>query len=422
MNPTTAVERRTNFRWTICALLFFATVIAYVDRGVLAYLNPDLQKIFKWDARQFSYMTSAFQFAYAIAMAFAGRLTDRLGTRLAFALAISVWSLAAMTPGAATSVLTFAIAMFLLGLGEAANFPACIKTVAEWFPRKERALSNGIFNSGANVGALAVPIVVVFFKDLLGWRGVFVATGATGFIWLAFWLLLYRRPEQHSRVSPGELAYIQSDREAAGASVPWKRIIPRKETWAYAAAKACTDPIWWFYLFWLPTYLQATFHLDIRANRLPVVVCYAIATVGSVSGGWLSGALMKGGRSLNAARKGAMLLCALLVLPVLLAPYTHNLWLVVALIGLAMAAHQGWSANLFALPSDLFPRSAVGSVVGFGGMFGALAGVPFQLAVGRVVDLTHSYVPVFVVAAVAYPVALAILHALTPRLAPAKVE
>jgi ACS family hexuronate transporter-like MFS transporter len=393
-----------------------------VDRGVLAYLNNELQGIFHWDSRQYSYMTSSFQAAYAIGLLCAGRLTDRLGTRLGFALAIVVWSFAAMSPGAATSVLTFAIAMFFLGLGEAANFPACIKTVAEWFPRKERALAAGIFNSGANVGALVVPILVVFFKELVGWRGVFVLTGATGFVWLAFWLWLYRKPEEHPAIAPAELAHILSDREAGSSSVPWKRIVPSKETWAFALAKMLTDPIWWFYLFWLPTYLQTTFHLDIRANRLPVVVCYAIATVGSVTGGWLSGALMTRGWSLNASRKGAMLLCALLVLPVVSAPYLHSLWLVVGVIGLAMAAHQGWSANLFTLPSDLFPKSAVGSVVGFGGMMGALGGVLFQLAVGRVVQVTHSYLPLFIVAGLVYPISLAIVQALSPRLAPAKLD
>ena len=413
----------TNFRWVMCALLFFATVIAYVDRGVLAYLNPELQGIFHWNARQYSFMTSAFSAAYAIGLVCAGRLTDRLGTRLGFALAIVLWSVAAMSPGAATSVLTFAITMFLLGLGEAANFPACIKTVAEWFPKKERALATGIFNSGANVGAIIVPIVVVFLKDLVGWRGAFVVTGASGFIWLIFWLWLYRKPEEHRRLSPAELAHIQSDRESSStASVPWSHIIPRKETWAFSLAKMCTDPIWWFYLFWLPAYLQSTFHLDIHANRLPVVVCYGISTIGSVAGGWLSGAAMKGGRSLNAARKGSMLLCALLVLPVVLAPYTHNLWLVVGLIGLAMAAHQGWSANVFTLASVLFPKAAVGSVVGFGGMVGALGGVLFQLAVGWLVQWTHSYVPIFIVAGLAYLVALGILQMLSPKLAPAKLD
>jgi len=423
MNSTNAVPRTTYFRWTMCALLFFATVIAYVDRGVLAYLNPELKGIFHWNDSQYSYMTSAFSAAYAIGLVCAGRLTDRLGTRLGFALAIVTWSFAAMSPGAATSVLTFAIAMFFLGLGEAANFPACIKTVAEWFPRRERALATGLFNSGANVGAIIVPIIVVFLKELVGWRGTFVVTGASGFIWLVFWLWLYRKPEQHARLSGSELAHIQSDCEDnSTTSVPWMRIIPRRETWAFALAKALTDPVWWFYLFWLPGYLQSTFHLDIHTNRLPVVVCYAISTIGSVAGGWLPGLAMTGGRSLNTARKGSMLLCALLVLPVMLAPYTHNLWLVVGLIGLAMAAHQGWSANVFTLASDLFPKAAVGSVTGFGGMVGAAAGVLFQLAVGQVVQWTHSYVPLFIVAGLAYLVALGIVQVLSPKLAPAKLD
>ena len=423
MNSTTAVPRTTYFRWTMCTLLFFATVIAYVDRGVLAYLNPMLEHLFGWDERQYSYMTTAFTAAYAIGLVCAGRLTDRLGTRLGFALAIVLWSFAAMSPGAAVSALTFAIAMFFLGLGEAANFPACIKTVAEWFPKKERSLATGIFNSGANVGAIVVPLIVVFLKDRVGWRGAFVVTGASGFIWLVFWLWLYRKPEEHPRLSGSELAHIQSDGEnASAASVPWLRIIPCKETWAFALAKALTDPIWWFYLFWLPGYLQTTFHLDIHANRLPVVVCYAISTIGSVSGGWLSGFAMTGGRSLNAARKGTMLLCALLVLPVIIAPYAHNLWLVVGLIGLAMAAHQGWSANVFTLASDMFPKSAVASVTGFGGMVGAAAGVLFQLSVGQVVHWTHSYVPLFIVAGSAYLVALGVVQALSPKLAPAKLD
>jgi len=423
MNSPTDVARTTYFRWTMCALLFFATVIAYVDRGVLAYLNPELKGTFHWNDSQYSYMTMAFTAAYAIGLVGAGRLTDRLGTRLGFALAIVTWSFAAMSPGAATSVLTFAIAMFFLGLGEAANFPACIKTVAEWFPKKERALATGMFNSGANVGAIIVPIVVVFLKDLVGWRGTFVVTGAAGFVWLAFWLWLYRKPEEHRRLSASELAYIQSDREDnSTASVPWMRIIPCKETWAFALAKALTDPIWWFYLFWLPVYLHSTFGLDTHANRLPVVVCFGISTIGSVAGGLIPGLAMTGGWSLNAARKGTMLVCALLVLPVLAAPYAHNLWLVVGLIGLAMAAHQGWSANVFTLASDMFPKSAVASVTGFGGMVGAVAGVPFQFAVGQVVQWTHSYVPLFIVAGVAYLVALGVVQVLSPKLAPAKVR
>ena len=327
-----------------------------------------------------------------------------------------------MSPGAATSVFTFGIAMFILGLGEAANFPACIKTVSEWFPRKERALATGIFNSGANAGAILAPLLVAPLKDTVGWRGTFVVTGATGFIWLIFWLWLYRKPAEHRRVSAQELANIQSEPQERIESVPYSRILPSRETWAFAVAKALSDPIWWFYLFWLPSYLRETFNLDIRGNRLPLVVAYGISTIGSVGGGYLSGAFLRRGSSVNVARKAAMGICAVGVLPVLFAPFTHSLWLVVGLVGLAMAAHQGWSANLFTVPSDLFPKAAVGSVVGFGGMIGSVAGVLFQLATGYVVEWTHSYVPIFIVCGISYSVGLLFMHLLTPKMAPARVE
>ncbi len=423
MSPSVAARPAVSrFRWIVCTLLFFATVIAYVDRGVLAYLEQTLEKIIGFDKQQYSYMTAAFQAAYAIGLVSAGRLTDRLGTRKGFAIAISVWSVAAMLPGLASSVLTFGLAMFLLGLGEAANFPACIKTVAEWFPRKERALATGVFNSGANIGAIVVPVVVPFLYLAFGWRGAFIATGASGFVWQAFWLLLYDPPETHRRISAAELAYVRSDPPEKTASVPWARILPLRETWAFALAKFFTDPVWWFYLFWLAPYLQETFHLDIKQNRLPVIVAYALSCVGSVAGGWLSGFLLKRGLPLNVARKSALLICALAVLPVLYAPYSRNLWLVVGLVGLAMAAHQGWSANLFTLPSDLFPRAAVGSVVGFGGMIGSAGGVLMQLFAGRIVQATHSYLPLFLIAGSAYLVGLGIVQLLTPRFTPAKLD
>jgi len=421
---TSAISRpaASHFRWTICALLFMATVIAYVDRNVLSNLERDLRAVIQWNDIQYSWITSAFQAAYALGLVCAGRLTDRLGNRKAFALAIVLWSVAAMSPGAARSVGTFGVAMFFLGLGESANFPACIKTVSEWFPKRERALATGVFNSGANAGAILAPLLVAPLKDYFGWRGAFVVSGATGFVWLVFWLWLYRKPEESKRVSKQELAYIQSDPPERTESVPWSRILPCRETWAFAVAKILSDPIWWFYLFWLPSYLRITFHLDIHGNRLPLVVAYGISTVGSVGGGWLSGAMLKRGISLNRARKTAMLICALAVLPVLYAPFSKELWLVVALIGLAMAAHQGWSANLFTLVSDLFPKSAVGSVVGFGGMIGSLGGVLFQLVTGYVVQWTHSYIPIFAVCGSSYIIALLFTHLLSPRLAPAKLD
>jgi ACS family hexuronate transporter-like MFS transporter len=418
----TARPATSHFRWVICGLLFFATVIAYVDRNVLSNLERDLRDVIHWDSVQYSYITASFQAAYAIAMVWAGRLTDRLGTRKAFSIAIVLWSLAAMSPGAATTVFTFGISMFFLGLGEAANFPACIKTVSEWFPKKDRALATGIFNSGANAGAILAPLLVAPLKDTFGWRGTFVVTGATGFIWLLGWLWLYRKPAEHKRVSPQELAEIQSEPPETVQTVPWSRILPSRETWAFAVAKALSDPIWWFYLFWLPSYLRDTFHLDIHGNRMPLVVAYGISTIGSVGGGWLSGAFLRHGKSLNVARKGAMAICAVCVLPVLYAPFSHDLWTVVCLVGVAMAAHQGWSANLFTVPSDLFPKAAVGSVVGFGGMIGSAAGVLFQLMTGYVVEWSHSYIPIFAVCGLSYCLGLFLMHLLTPRMAPARLQ
>jgi ACS family hexuronate transporter-like MFS transporter len=363
-------------------------------------------------------MTGAFQLAYAAGFLIAGRLTDRLGIRKAFAIAIVLWSIAAMGPGAASSVLTLTIAMFMLGLGEAANFPACIKTVAEWFPKRERALATGLFNSGANIGNMVVPAIVPFALAWFTWRGAFVVGGSLGLVWLCLWL--YRKPEEHPWVSPQELGLIQSDPPETIESVPWLRLLPLRETWAFSLGKLLTDPVWWFWTFWLPGYFQRTFHLTLGKSSAPVMVVYAACCIGSVYGGWLSGAMLKRGKSLNAARKTAMLICALAVMPVLYAPYTHHLWLVVALVGLAGAAHQGFSANIFTLASDLFPKAAVGSVVGIGAMAGAASGFTAQLLTGRIVRI--SYLPCFLYAGSAYIVALLIIHLLSPKLAPAKLD
>ncbi len=408
------------FRWVICGLLFAATVIAYVDRGTIGFLETYLEKVIGFTTVEYSWMTGAFQLAYAAGFLIAGRLTDRLGIRKAFAIAIVLWSIAAMGPGAASSVLTLTIAMFMLGLGEAANFPACIKTVAEWFPKRERALATGLFNSGANIGNMVVPAIVPFALAWFTWRGAFVVGGSLGLVWLCFWLWLYRKPEEHPWVSPQELGLIQSDPPETIESVPWLRLLPLRETWAPAIGKALTDPVWWFWTFWLPGYFQRTFHLTLGKSSAPVMVVYAACCIGSVYGGWLSGAMLKRGKSLNAARKTAMLICALAVMPVLYAPYTHHLWLVVALVGLAGAAHQGFSANIFTLASDLFPKAAVGSVVGIGAMAGAASGFTAQLLTGRIVRI--SYLPCFLYAGSAYIVALLIIHLLSPKLAPAKLD
>jgi ACS family hexuronate transporter-like MFS transporter len=400
--------------------LFAATVIAYVDRGTIGFLETYLEKVIGFTTVEYSWMTGAFQLAYAAGFLIAGRLTDRLGIRKAFAIAIVLWSIAAMGPGAASSVLTLTIAMFMLGLGEAANFPACIKTVAEWFPKRERALATGLFNSGANIGNMVVPAIVPFALAWFTWRGAFVVGGSLGLVWLCFWLWLYRKPEEHPWVSPQELGLIQSDPPETIESVPWLRLLPLRETWAFSLGKLLTDPVWWFWTFWLPGYFQRTFHLTLGKSSAPVMVVYAACCIGSVYGGWLSGAMLKRGKSLNAARKTAMLICALAVMPVLYAPYTHHLWLVVALVGLAGAAHQGFSANIFTLASDLFPKAAVGSVVGIGAMAGAASGFTAQLLTGRIVRI--SYLPCFLYAGSAYIVALLIIHLLSPKLAPAKLD
>lgn len=420
---TTAVRPAVSrIRWTVCALLFFATTINYVDRQVLSMLAKTLETSVGWNNIEYSNITTAFTTAYAISMLGAGRLLDKFGTRVGFAIAVAVWSVAAMAHAAATTAFTFGIARVFLGVGEAANFPACIKTVAEWFPKKERASATGLFNAGANVGAIVAPLTVPWLAAKYGWQAAFIATGALGFVWLAAWLLMYSTPQAHSRVSAGELALIESDPPDKVASYHWMRLLPKKETWAFAMGKFLTDPVWWFYLFWLPKYLQETFGLTLTQIVVPTLVVYNASTIGSVTGGWLSSSLIKRGWAINAARKTAMLTCALAAVPVLYAPYARNLWLVVALVGLATAAHQGWSANLFTTTSDMFPRAAVGSVVGIGGAVGALGSALMQKAAGWIVTWTGSYFLLFMISGSAYLVALAVFQLLSPRLARADLD
>ncbi|MDR3724266.1 MAG: MFS transporter [Terracidiphilus sp.] len=415
--------RMTHQRWIVCVLLFAATVIAYVDRGVIANLEKFLEGVIPGlTVKEYGYITASFQTAYALAMLVAGGITDKLGTRKAFIYAIALWSIAAMLPGLAFSVLTLAIAMFILGLGEAANFPACIRTVAEWFPKRERTLATGIFNSGANVGNMLAPVLVALLVSLVSWRGAFFIAGSLGLVWLVFWAIYYHRPEEHPRVSKAELAYILSDPGEKIDSVPWSHVFPVKETWGFAIAKFLTDPIWWFYLFWIPGYLQTTFGLSVAQSRTPVVIAYAISILGSVGGGIVYGMLVNRGVSPNLARKGVMLVCVLLIVPIFATPFVHNLWLVVALLGMATAGHQGWSANLFTVPSDVFPKVAVASVTGFGGMAGAVGGILLQMGAGLIIFYTHSYVTLFAIACLAYPTALLILHLISPRLEPARLK
>ena len=422
MSPTLARPERSHFRWTVCALLFFATTINYVDRQVLSMLAKTLEVHIGWTANEYGSITSAFAAAYAIGLLGAGRLLDKFGTRIGFAIAVAVWSAAAMMHAAATTAFTFGIARVLLGFGEAANFPACIKTVAEWFPKRQRGLATGLFNCGANIGAVVTILLVPWMAEKFGWQSTFLATGAIGFIWLGLWLWIYRQPEVHPKVSKEELALIRSDPPDKVASVPWRRVFPKKETWAFAVGKFCTDPIWWFFLFWLPKYLQDTYHLSLMDIRLPTLIVYNASTIGSVAGGWLSGGLINRGWSINSARKTAMLICALCVVPVLYAPYAGNMWVVVGILSLAMAAHQGWSANLFTTTSDMFPRVAVGSVVGIGAAAGAAGNALMLKFAGLVVTWTGSYFILFMISGSAYLVALGVFQLLSPRLEQAKLD
>ncbi|RPE81223.1 MFS transporter [Vulcaniibacterium tengchongense] len=410
------------YRWRVCAMLLAATTINYVDRQVLGVLAPFLQDEIGWNEIEYGYIVTAFQAAYAIGLLCAGAVIDRLGTRIGYAIAIGVWSLAAMGHALAASVLGFAFARFMLGLGEAGNFPAAIKTVAEWFPRRERALAVGIFNAGSNIGAVLAPLLVPIVAAAWGWQAAFLCTGVLSVAWLVTWLLTYRTPEEQPKLSPAELAHIRSDPPEPTARLPWRRLLRHRQAWAFVAAKFITDPVWWLFLFWLGKFLASEYELSLAKIGPPMIVVYLMADVGSVAGGWLAGRLLKRGWNVNRARKGAMLACALCVAPVALVTQIDNLWLAVALIGLAMAGHQGWSANVFTLPSDMFPRHAVASVVGIGGFAGAVGGMAMSLFTGAQLESTGSYARVFLIAGIAYLLALLVVHLLVPRLQPARLE
>jgi ACS family hexuronate transporter-like MFS transporter len=410
------------YRWRICALLLLATTINYVDRQVLGVLAPHLQGEIGWNEIEYGYIVTAFQAAYAIGLVTAGAIIDRLGTRIGYALAISVWGIAAMSHSLVATVLGFAMARFALGLGEAGNFPAAIKTVAEWFPRRERAFATGIFNSGSNIGAIVAPLVVPIIAVTWGWRAAFLFTGVLSAAWLVTWLSTYRTPERHPSLSAEELAYIRSDPEEPTVRIPWKQLLRHRQTWAFAVAKFMTDPIWWFFLFWLPKFLNAEYGLTLTQLGLPLVAIFIMADVGSIGGGWLAGWFIRRGFSVNRGRKGAMLICALAVVPIIFAHQANNLWLAVGLIGLATAGHQGWSANVFTLTSDMFPRRAVASVVGIGGFAGAVGGMMISTVTGFLLETTGSYLPVFLMAGSAYLVALAIVHLIVPTLKPASIQ
>jgi MFS transporter, ACS family, hexuronate transporter len=410
------------YRWYIVALLFFATTINYVDRAVLGVLAPTLRTEIGWTDQEYGYISAAFTLAYAIGFLIAGWFIDKVGTRLGYAMYLAIWSFAAAAHALVKTTFGFGLARFALGIGESGNFPAAIKTVAEWFPKKERALATGIFNAGSNVGAIVAPLVVPWIALNWGWQEAFIFTGLAGLIWIAFWLPVYRRPAEHPKLSKEELAFIESDPPDTPAKISWLKLLSYKQTWAFSIGKFLTDAIWWFYLFWFPLFMNDRFGIDLKTIGLPMIVVYVLADFGSVGGGWLSSFLMKRNWTANGARKTAMLVCAILILPVAIAPHVSGYWIAVILIGIAAAAHQGFSANIFTTSSDMFPRKAVGSIVGIGGFAGAIGGFFMNLGAGWLKQNTGSYAIMFAIAGVVYLLALLIMHLLVPKLEPAVID
>ncbi len=424
MNQTEAKPSIGRYRWVVVALLFASIVINYVDRQMIGVLKPNyLQPEFGWSETDYANLVIAFQGAYAAAYLIWGRVIDRIGARWGLAAAFTIWTIAHIMHGAARSMLQFQIVRVLLGAGEAGGFPGSIKAVTDWFPKKERALATGIFNAGTNIGAIITPLLVPFIVvDLaMGWRASFYIVGAATLLWLPAWLMLYSDPAKNKHVSPAELAHIQQDPPDSVAKVSWWSVLKAKETWAFAIGKLLIDPVWWMFLFWLPDFLARTYGMDLKQFGLPLVAIYLISDIGSVGGGWLSSTLMHRGMSLNAARKTAMFVCALLALPVFFAAQAANVWVAVLIIGVATAAHQGFSANLYTLPGDVFPRSAVGTVIGIGGAAGGVGGMLFSNFVGRELERIGGYTSIFLVAGTAYLIALLLIHLITPRYAPAKI-
>jgi MFS transporter, ACS family, hexuronate transporter len=400
---TPATSAPDSFRWTICAMLFWATTLAYIDRQVFSLLAPDLQTRIGWNEQQYGYMITAFQAAYAIGLFFVGRLIDRFGTRIGYSVVVAVWGLAAASHGLATSAFTFGLARFFLGIGESGNFPSAIKTTAEWFPKKERAFATGIFNSGSNIGAVIAPIFVPIIAINFGWRWAFVVSPILGLLWIVCWLSIRRQP----RVD-------ESDKDVVAAPA-WTELLTRKGTYAFAIGKFLTDPAWWFYLYWLPKFFHTKFNLTLDKLGLPLVIIYVAADIGSIGGGWLSSFLIGRGMSVRSARRIAMFICACCAVPILTVTSAESVWYAVLVLSLATAGHQGWSANLYTLVSDIFPKNAVASVIGIGGMAGSVGGMIFAAEAGYILQTTGSYVTLFAMAALTYLVAFGIIQSLQPK-------
>ena len=419
------------YRWTICALLFFATTINYLDRSVISLLKPYLEVQFKWTEGDYSYIVMAFQVSYAVGMIFVGRFIDKVGTKLGYALSTLAWSLAAMGHALAQSTLGFGIARSALGISESGNFPAAIKTVSEWFPKKERAYATGIFNSGANIGAIVAPLTVPWIAEKMGWDWAFILTGAIGFIWLILWVFIYEIPAKNKRLSKEEFAYINGDidepvdTEEKPPKTSWFKLLGFKQTWAFVLGKFLTDPVWWFYLFWLPAFLDAQYNIKGTAMALPVALVYTMSTIGSIGGGWLPLFLVNKGWPVFRARKMSMLIYAFCVIPVIFAQWlgSLNMWLAVFIIGFAASAHQAWSANIFTTVSDMFPKRTVASVTGLGGMSGSVGGILIAWFAGMLFDkykllgnIETGYYIMFFICGSAYLVAWLVMHLLVPKM------
>lgn len=421
------MEKIGNYRWRIVALLFFATSINYIDRQVfsLVMIDEGFKQEFNFSKSELGYIDAAFKGAYALGFLLIGGFIDKFGTKIGYIFSIIFWSIAAMTHSLAKGFGGFAAARFGLGLGEAGNFPAAIKTVAEWFPKKERSFATGLFNSGANIGAITAPLAVPYIAIQFGWRWAFIITGLLGFIWLIFWVIIYKKPEDSPKLSKTELDYIQSDNEVESKPLKWAQLFPYKQTWAFAIAKFLTDPVWYFYLTWLPSFFNDSSNLDqkldLKSVGIPFLIIYIISDLGSIVGGWFSTYLIKKGWTINKARKFTMLICALCVVPIFYASYTHNFWVAIVLIAIATAAHQANSANLFTLTSDMFPKQAIASVVGIGSMFGAIGGMLLAAGTGVIIELTGGYTAMFIIGASAYLIALGIIHLIVPKLEPIKL-
>lgn len=416
-------EGASRYRWVICFLLLAAMAINYIHRQSLGLMKNDLQEVFNWDENGYANVVFWFQAAYAIGYVSFGRIIDKIGAKLGYSIAFLMWTLAHTFTGLATNIVQFTVMRFILGLGESGSFPASLKAIAEWFPQRERAAAAGVFNAGSNIGAIVAPLVVPLLALNFGWQSVFYVTGGASLIWLVIWQITYKSPEKHPKVNAKELAFIQSDPADTGEKIPWLKLITFKETWAYALGKFLIDPIWWFYLFWLPDFLSKTYQMDLKSSTvawfaigLPLVVIYLISDIGSVVGGFVSSNFIKRGYSVNKARKLTLLIFALCVLPIFFVAQVDNLWVAVLIIGLATAAHQAFSANLYTLPSDTFPRSAVASVIGFGGMVGAIGGMLFAKYVGAILQTTGSYYSLFIVAGSVYLLAVLVIHLLSPKL------